>query len=174
MVANFLLFGRFAIIEERWSNQQCFKTELTTILWNSWKNTRFKFSRNNPTVYSINTIILLCPVLSFLLYTFFFAVNITVYTPNQGTNREKYFYQSKSKLKCRLWREINSFSMHLFSHRTRPVHLSGKNGGILSVRDGNQSAFSRADFLYTSEIIYIPWLEKDNFFYNQGFSMRKE
>ena len=37
------------------------------------------------------------------------AKNINVYTPDQGTNREKYFnhniYQSK---RCRLWREINT------------------------------------------------------------------
>ena len=41
---------------------------------------------------------------------FSLARNTIVYTPDQGTNREKYFnhiiYQRE---RCRLWREINTF-----------------------------------------------------------------
>ncbi len=38
-------------------------------------------------------------VLSFLLYIPFPAGNITVYTPSQGTNREKYFINYCTKVK---------------------------------------------------------------------------
>ena len=44
------------------------------------------------------------------IYTFSLALNILVYTPSQGKNREKYLnqitYQDK---KGQLWREINTF-----------------------------------------------------------------
>ena len=37
------------------------------------------------------------------------AGNIIVYTPDQGTNREKYFkYNIYQREGCRLWREINT------------------------------------------------------------------
>ena len=38
-------------------------------------------------------------------------------------------------------------SIHRFPHRTRPFHLSTENGRTLSVRDGYQSVYSRADIL---------------------------
>ena len=51
---------------------------------------------------------------------FFLAGNIIVYPPSQSTNREKYFRLQHIKVKkCRLRREINNFSIHLFHHRTR-------------------------------------------------------
>ena len=52
---------------------------------------------------------ILITVLCFSYLYLSLAGNIVVYTPNQGTNRQKYFnhniYQRKG---CRLWREINT------------------------------------------------------------------
>ena len=46
-----------------------------------------------------------------LIYTFSRAGNIIVYTPSQSTNREEYFnYVHYKDKRCRLWREINTFS----------------------------------------------------------------
>ena len=43
-------------------------------------------------------------------WAFSLAGNRIVYTPSQGTNREKNFNQINYKDKrCRLWREINTF-----------------------------------------------------------------
>ena len=53
------------------------------------------------------------------------------------------------KSKCRLWREMNIFSLRFFLHRTSLFHLSTENGRTFSVRDGYPSAFSRADMLLT-------------------------
>ena len=41
-------------------------------------------------------------------YTFSLARNIIVYTPIQGTNREKYFDHNSNNEKRRLGREINT------------------------------------------------------------------
>ena len=76
------------------------------------------------------------------------ARNIIVYPLSQSRNREKYFRHQHIKVKkCRLWREINNFSIHLFHRRTRPFHLSTENGRSHSVGDGYQSVYSRADML---------------------------
>ena len=41
--------------------------------------------------------------------TIFLALNITVYTPSQGTNRAKHFIIVTMKEKCQLWRQMNNF-----------------------------------------------------------------
>ena len=51
-----------------------------------------------------------------------------VYTPDQGTNREKYFnhinYQTE---RCRLWREINTFpSIPSLTDRVFPIFREKK------------------------------------------------
>ena len=44
------------------------------------------------------------------IYTFSLAGNIIVCTPSQGSNREKYSRNKQhQRLKCQLWREINTF-----------------------------------------------------------------
>ena len=62
---------------------------------------------------------------------------IIVYTPNQGTNREKYFNHTiYQRERCRLWREINtlpsisSFTDHVFS-----IFRRKKYGSDLSEMD---------------------------------------
>ena len=74
------------------------------------------------------------------------AGNLVVYTPDQGTNREKYFdhiiYQRK---RCRLWRENKHLSVHFFPHGPRPFHLSTEKSTVRSVGNGHQSGYSRAD-----------------------------
>ena len=68
-------------------------------------------------------------IISFLLLKFFLAGNIIVYTPSQGTNREKYNEKmTKSEWECRIWREINNLSIHPFPLRTLPFHLSIEKG----------------------------------------------
>ena len=55
-------------------------------------------------------IIIMNLVFSFLLYTFSLPRSIFVYTPDKGTNRDKYFNQiNYEDKKCRLWREMNTF-----------------------------------------------------------------
>ena len=73
------------------------------------------------------------------------AGNIIVYTPDQGTNREKYFnhiiYQRKG---FPLWRELNTFPS-ISSLTDRVFHLSTEKGTVRSVGNGHQSGYSRAD-----------------------------
>ena len=38
------------------------------------------------------------------IYTFFLVGNIIVFTPSQGTNREKYFEKLTRKENCQFWR----------------------------------------------------------------------
>ena len=46
--------------------------------------------------------------------------------------------------------------MHLLPDRTRLFHLSTENGRSESVRDGQQSLYSRAGILFTVYERYIP------------------
>ena len=56
------------------------------------------------------TIYIIKIVLYFSYLYLSLAGNIIVYTPDQGTNREKYFnHIICQREKCRLWREINTF-----------------------------------------------------------------
>ena len=72
------------------------------------------------------------------------AENKIVYTPDQGTNREKYFnhtiYQRK---RCRLWREINTLPS-IFSLTASFPSLDRKKT-VRSVGNGHQSGYSRSD-----------------------------
>ena len=47
------------------------------------------------------------------------AGNIIVYTPIQGTNREKYFNHDKNRRKMPNLAGNEHFSIHLYSHRPR-------------------------------------------------------
>ena len=58
--------------------------------------------------------------------------------------------ESKLNLACRLWREINNFSIHVFLHRFHLFHLSTEIRRTSSVKDGHQLVDSRADILFTS------------------------
>ena len=77
--------------------------------------------------------------------TFPWRENIIVYTPNQGTNREKYLnhivYQR---------RDANSagkkhLSIHFFLLGPRLFHASTQKIRLRSLENGHQSGYSRAD-----------------------------
>ena len=56
-------------------------------------------------------------------YSFYSAENISVCTPSQGTKRENYSYEIQHQmLKCRLWREINTYpSISSLKGRLLPI-----------------------------------------------------
>ena len=76
---------------------------------------------------------------------------IIVYTPNQGTNREKYFnhiiYQRE---RMPTLAGNKHLSVHFFSHGPRLFHLSTENVRVRSVGHGHQSGYSRADTINKS------------------------
>ena len=80
-------------------------------------------------------------------YTFSLAGNIFIYTPSQGTNREKYFYKMQhQRLKCRFWCEINTFpSISSFIGRVLSIRrkMDGPNSSQLDIK-----VLKRAPTLY--------------------------
>ena len=77
------------------------------------------------------------------IYTFTSAGNIIVYTPIQGTTREKYFNHIiyKEKMPSLAGKNI----LHFFLHRPRLFHLSTDKVRVQSLKNGHQSGYSRAD-----------------------------
>ena len=67
---------------------------------------------------------LIITVLSFLLFTPFLARNRFVYTPNQGTNREKNFNHFKYEGKIPTPVGKKHLSVHFFPYGPRLFHLS--------------------------------------------------
>ena len=92
------------------------------------------------TIYLILTI-----VLSFLLFYLFFGGNIIVYTPNQGTNGEKYFSHIFYKGKMPTLAGNKHLSVHFFLDGQRPSPLSMEKVWVQSVKNGHHSVFSRTD-----------------------------
>ena len=76
------------------------------------------------------------------------AGNIIVYTPDQGTNKEKYFnhiiYQRKGMPTLAGNKHL---SVHFFPHGPRLSHLSTEERTVRSVRNGHQSGYSRTDII---------------------------
>ena len=76
------------------------------------------------------------------------AGNIIVYTPGQGTNREKYLnhiiYQRKGMPTLAGNKHL---SVHFFRHGPRLSHLSTGKNTVRSVGNGHQSGSSRADII---------------------------
>ena len=74
------------------------------------------------------------------------AGNTIVYTPDQGTNREKYFnYIIYQREKMPTLAGIKHLSVHFFPHESRLFHLSTGKSTVRSVGNGHQSEYSRAD-----------------------------
>ena len=92
------------------------------------------------------TMYIIILVLLFLLFLPFLERNLIVYTPDQGTNREKYFdhiiYQRKGMPTLAGNKRP---SVHFFPHGPRLFHLSTEKGTVRSVGNGHQSGYSRAD-----------------------------
>ena len=76
------------------------------------------------------------------------AGNIIVYTPNQGTNREKYcnhiIYQRNGMPTLAGNKHP---SVHSFPHGPRLFHLSTEKSTVPSVGNGHQSGYPRADII---------------------------
>ena len=69
-----------------------------------------------------------------------------VYTPDQGTNREKYFnHIICQRKKMPTLARNKHLSVHLFPHGPSPFRLSTEKSQVRSVGNGHQSGYSRAD-----------------------------
>ena len=80
------------------------------------------------------------------IYTFPWRENINVYTPDQGTNREKYFVHINYQRKGMPTLSGNEhLPVHFFPHGPRLFHLSTEKSTVRSVGNGHQSGCSRAD-----------------------------
>ena len=80
------------------------------------------------------------------IYTFPWRENLIVYTPDQGTNREKYFNHIIYQREGMPTLAGNKHpSVHFFPHGPRLFHLSTEKGTVRSVGNGHQSGYSRAD-----------------------------
>ena len=73
------------------------------------------------------------------------AGNIIVDTPDQGTNREKYFnHINYQKEKTPTLAGNKHLSVRFFPHGPRPFHLSREKSTVRSVGNGHQIGYSRA------------------------------
>ena len=81
-------------------------------------------------------------VLSFLLFILFPWRETIVYTPIQGTNREKYFNYLIYRGKMPTLAGNKHLSIHFFLHGPRLFHLSKETVRVQSVRNGHQSGYS--------------------------------
>ena len=99
--ANFLLFPSVAMrlgdkILSVVKTDCDFHLWLTVMISSYYEGKEFSISTNTQVIwwtvqYRKATIYIIITVNLFLLFIRFLAGNIIVYTPNQGTNREKYF-----------------------------------------------------------------------------------
>ena len=85
------------------------------------------------------------------IYTFSLAENIIVYTPIQGTNREKYFNHIIYKAKMPTLAGNKHVSVHFFLHRPRLFHVSTEKVRVYSVRKGHQTDYSRTDTIHNNK-----------------------
>ena len=94
------------------------------------------------------TIYIIILVLFFSYLYISLAGNIFVYTPNQGTNRKKYFNHIIYQRKGMPTLAGNKHpSVHFFPHGPRLFHLSTEKCTVRSVGNGHQSSYSRADII---------------------------
>ena len=86
------------------------------------------------------------------------AGNIIVYTPSQGTNKEKYSYRIKhQRLKCRLWREINTFtSIPSLIGRVLSIFRWKMDGPNQLERD-NKVLIPASTSCLTNTILFLDW-----------------
>ena len=90
------------------------------------------------------------------------AGNIIVYTPNQGTNREKYFNHIIYQRNGMPTLAGNKHpSVHFFPHGPRLFHLSTEKSTVRSVGNGHQSGYSRADIINNN-------IKKDQSYFHTG------
>ena len=76
------------------------------------------------------------------------AGNIIVYTPEQGTNREKYFNHIIYQRERMPTLAGNKHpSVQFLPHGPRPFHLSTEKSTVPSVGNGHQSDYFRADII---------------------------
>ena len=76
------------------------------------------------------------------------AGNIIVYTPDQSTNREKYFIHIIYQRERMPTMAGNKHpSVHFLPHGPRPFHLSTEKTMVGSIGNGHQSGYSRADII---------------------------
>ena len=97
--------------------------------------------------YRKATIYIIIIVLLVLLFILSLAGNIIVYTPDQVTNREKFFNHIIYQRERMPTLAGNKHpSVHFFPHGPRLFHLSAEKYGP-SVGSGHQSGYSRADII---------------------------
>ena len=75
------------------------------------------------------------------IYTFSFAGNKIVYTPNQSSDREKYFNHIIYKGKMPTLAGNKHLSVHFFLHGSRLFHLWTEKVRVQSVTNGHQSGY---------------------------------
>ena len=133
-VANFRLFLDVAIF---WGEKLFNSSEDWIILYfyinfGEWRKVCFS-NHSLVTIFTVNRLSsgkLFCNNNSTLLspvYTSSLAANIVVYTPNQDTNREKYFYQFNYKGKMLTLAGNKHLSIHFFPHRAHLFQLPPEN-----------------------------------------------
>ena len=101
------------------------------------------------------------------IYTFSSVANIIVYTPSQGTKREKYFNYNFSKGKMPTLSGNKHLSIHFFPHRPRLFRFSTENIRAQSIWNGQQGAHSRADTMI------INTEDRSNVFHNCNWEFLK-
>ena len=79
------------------------------------------------------------------IYNFSLAGIITLYTPNQGTNREKYFNHIIYKARMPTLARNKHDSVHIFLHEPRLFYLPTEKVRVQSVKNGHKGGYSRAD-----------------------------
>ena len=84
-------------------------------------------------------------LLLLLFKTFSFAGSIIFHTPIQGTRKKKLFGYFIYKEKMPALAGMKHLSFLFFPRKLHLFHLSTENGRAISVRNGHESALSRAE-----------------------------
>ena len=112
----------------------------------SYKMNSYRFSRKLIQNQRLRYFLVIIVVLSFLQFIpLALARNIFVYTPIQGSRREKYFVCVIYKGKTPTLARNKHLSVHFFLYGPCLLRLSTKKLPVQFVRTGHQSGYSRAE-----------------------------
>ena len=128
------------------------------MLYKSNNNHNNSIKNNNNNIKINNNNIFISPT-----YTFSLAVNIVVYTPSQGSNREKYFIHINNKgTRCRLWREMNTFHPFLASSAAFFPSFDRKCTSLIRQKWTSNCLFPRRQktYYYKQKIKHCSIIEK--------------
>ena len=76
--------------------------------------------------------------------------------PSQGTITEMYFHEREFKVKLTNLMANKFFLLHFLTHGMRVSDLWLESRRNFSIEIGHQSAYARADFLVTCNLLDIP------------------